>query len=60
MKKRGPFSGFKRRGSFSRFEGAALGVISIVALVIAAVVTFSFESGAPQDASSPPSLIAAG
>jgi len=51
MKKRGPFSGF---------EGAALGVISIVALVIATVITLSFESGAVEDTSNPPSQMAAG
>ena len=51
MRKRGPFSGF---------EGVALGVISIVALVVAAVISLSFESGAVDDASSPPSLIAGG
>jgi hypothetical protein len=50
MKKRGPFSGF---------EGAALGAISIVALVIATVITFTVESGAPLDAANPPSQIAA-
>ena len=51
MRKRGPFSGF---------EGAALGAISIVALVIATVITLAFETGAPEDAASPPSQIAAG
>jgi hypothetical protein len=51
MRKRGPFFGL---------EGAALGAISIVALIIATVITFAFESGAPQDGDSSPSQIAAG
>ncbi|HEY4037903.1 MAG TPA: hypothetical protein VGM15_03705 [Burkholderiaceae bacterium] len=51
MKKRGPFSGF---------EGAALGAISIVALIIATVITFTFEGGAPEDGANPPAQIAGG
>jgi hypothetical protein len=51
MRKRSPFAGF---------EGVVLGAMSIVALIIATVITMSFDIGAPSDTGSPPSQVAEG
>jgi len=50
----------KRDNSFSASKGAILGAISVVALIIATIVSLSFDTGAPEDLSSPPSQVAAG
>ena len=51
MRKRSPFAGF---------EGVVLGAISIVALIIATVITLSLDAGAPNDTGSPSPQIAEG
>lgn len=49
----------KRNGSFLDREGVALGTISLVALLVAALISLSFDTGAPDETNAPASQIAA-